>query len=88
MGKICNTVLNENIPIDFIEEKRIKIKESSDLNYLKWDNIVKEKKQWGWDWGGFGRNSEDFETAVERLKEYVRNRFISLNNLINNAALS
>ena len=55
---------------------------------MKWDNYVKEKNPWGWDWGemgGFGRNTESFEDGVERIKEYVKKRFSSLSNLIDKA---
>jgi hypothetical protein len=38
--KLCNTVLNENILIEYIEEEKKKIKESSELNCLKWNNYV------------------------------------------------
>ena len=34
---------------------------------------------------GFGRKGEDFDTSVEVIKEYVRNRFDSLSKLINKA---
>ena len=83
--KLTNSGLNENILIDFIDQQKTKIQESADLNYMKWDNFVQEKNPWGggWDWGGFGRNTESFEVGVNRLKEYVRKRFSSLNNLIN-----
>ena len=84
--KLCSSGFNENALIDFIEQKKEEIKESSDLNYKKWDNFVKEKSPWDWgDMGGFGRNTESFEAGVERLKEYVKKRFSSLSNLIDKA---
>ena len=87
--KIRNTGLDENSLISFIEQKREEIKESADLNYMKWDHFVKPKSPWDWgDMGGFGRISETFDAGVERLKEYVKRRFSSLNNLINNAVSS
>ena len=83
--KLCDTVLSEKVLIDFLNEKSEYIKESAELNMLKWDNYVTEGKggrQWG---GGFGRKGEDFDTSVEVLRDYVKNRFISLTNLINKA---
>ena len=82
---LCDTVINEKVLIDFLNEKSEYIKESAELNMLKWDNYVSEGKggrQWG---GGFGRKDENFDTSVEVLKDYVKNRFISLTNLINKA---
>ena len=38
--------------------------------------------------GGFGRIQENFEDAVNRLKDYVMKRFNSLGNLINSAVSS
>ena len=83
---LCDTVLTEKALIDFLNEKSEYIKESAELNLLKWDNYVAEGKggrQWGG--GGFGRKGEDFDVSVEVLKDYVKNRFISLTNLINKA---
>ena len=89
--KLCSSGLNENALLQYIEQLKNDIQESSDLNYMKWDNFKKEKNPWGWDWGdipGFGRISENFEDGVNRLKEYIRKRFSSLGNLINNAVNS
>ena len=88
--KLINSGLSENILIGYIDQEKTKIQESADLNYMKWDNFVQEKNPWGggWDWGGFGRNTESFDVGVNRLKEYVRKRFSSLSNLINNAVSS
>ena len=36
----------------------------------------------------FGRKDENFEVSVEVIKDYVKNRFISLTNLINKAYTS
>lgn len=81
--KLCENALNENNLIDFLEEKRIYIKESAELNFLKWDNFVSDKETpWNID---FGRKGENFEVSVEVVKDYVRNRFKSLTNLINNS---
>ena len=83
---LCDTVLTEKVLIDFLNEKSEYIKESAELNMLKWDNYVTEGKggrQWGG--GGFGRKGENFDDSVEVLKDYVKNRFISLTNLINKA---
>jgi len=82
---LCNTVLNETVLVDFLEEKKLYLKESSELNFLKWDHYVEENR-WGRGWGfGFGRKGEDFETSVEVLKDYVHKRFESLTNLLQRA---
>jgi len=81
--ELTNTVLTENILFDFIEELKRKIQESSELNFIKWDNFVPETPS-PWDID-FGRKGEDFETSVEVVKGYVKDRFISLTNLINKA---
>ena len=81
--ELINSVLTEKALFDFIEELKRKIQESSELNFIKWDNFVPEKSSpWGID---FGRKGEDFETSVEVVKGYVKDRFISLTNLINKA---
>lgn len=78
---LCNTVLNEKVLIDFLDEKSEYIKESAELTLAKWDhyNVENERRGWG---GGFGRKGEDFTASVEVVKDYVKNRFISLTNLI------
>ena len=84
---LCDTILTEKALIDFLIEKSEYIKESAELNMLKWDNYVVERKggrQWGGGGGGFGRKGEDY-VSVEVLKDYVKNRFISLTNIINKA---
>ena len=81
--ELTNTVLTENILFDFIEGLKRKIQESSELNFIKWDNFVPETPS-PWDID-FGRKGEDFETSVEVVKGYVKDRFISLTNLINKA---
>ena len=88
--KLTNTVLNKNILLDFIEEKEKYLKESSDLNFLKWDNYVSESRGRGGRGGGgfgLGRKGENFEESVEVVKNYVKQRFETLSNLINNAVL-
>jgi len=86
---LCDTVLKESILIDFIEEQRIYLKESAEMNFLKWDNFVEEYDPYGFNWGTrdylFGRKGENFETSVDVVKDYIRKRFGSLSNLINNA---
>jgi hypothetical protein len=88
---LCETVLTEDVLIDFIEENSALIKESAELNLFKWDNTVTQNRNpWGGNGGrgggmGFGRKGEDFEASVEVIKEYVRNRFDSLSNLIDKA---
>ena len=86
--RLVSTNLNEKILTDFIDQLKEKIKESAELNYMKWDNIVKPKSPWGWDFGGFGRNNENWDTAVNRVKDYVSKRFNSLTNLIKTAVSS
>ena len=75
--------------IDFLDEKSEYIKESAELNLLKWDNYVESGKRkgrgWGGGFGGFGRKGVNFEVSVEVVKDYVKNRFLSLTNLINTA---
>ena len=83
--KLCDSVLNETILQDFIDEKSQYIEESVKLNILKWDNYVAEGNGKGGRGGGFGRKGESFEDAVGVIKEYVKNRFISLTELINKA---
>ena len=83
--KLCDSVLNETILQDFIDEKSEYIEESVKLNILKWDNYVAEGNGKGGRGGGFGRKGESFEDAVGVIKEYVKNRFISLTELINKA---
>ena len=72
--------------VEFVEKQKALIEESATLNYEKWDHFVKPKSSSPWgDWGGmggFGRVSETFDAAVDRLKEYVKNRFTSLGNII------
>jgi len=81
--ELINTVLTEKALFDFIDELKRKIQESSELNSMKWVNFVPEKPSpWNID---FGRKGEDFETSVEVVKIYVRDRFASLTNLIDKA---
>ena len=86
---LCDTVLNESVLIDFIEEQRIYLKESAELNFLKWDNFVEEYDPYGFNWGTrdylFGRKGENFKVSVDVVKDYIRKRFESLSNVINNA---
>ena len=69
--ELINTVLTEKVLFDFIEEVKRKIQESSELNFIKWDNFVPETPS-PWDID-FGRKGEDFETSVEVVKEYIKN---------------
>ena len=86
---LCDTVLNEKVLVDFLDEKSEYIKESAELNLLKWDNYVESGKGkgrgWGGGFGGFGRKGENFEVSVEVVKDYVKDRFPSLTKLINSA---
>ena len=77
--------------IDFLDEKSENIKESAELDILKWDHYVASGNgngRQGWGGGGLGRKGENFEVSVEVVKDYVKNRFISLTNLINKAYTS
>ena len=51
-NELCNTVLNQTCLLDFLEEREKYLKQSSDLNFLKWirDNNF-EKIPWE-DYGG------------------------------------
>ena len=86
---LCDTILKESALIDFIEEQRIYLKESAELNFLKWDNFVEEYDPYGFNWATrdylFGRKGENFEVSVDVIKDYIQKRFSSLSNLINNA---
>ena len=88
---LCSTILNETILLDFIEEKITYMKESIELNFLKWDNFVEEYDPYGFNWGMrnylFGRKGENFEMSVEVLRNYIQGRFSSLSNLIKNAVV-
>jgi hypothetical protein len=89
---LCATVLTEKVLIDFLDEKREYIKESAELDILKWDHYVATTSgngRQGWGGGGMlGRKNENFEVSVEIIKDYVKNRFISLTKLINKAYTS
>ena len=82
--KLCEAVLNENILYDFIEEKRKLLKESAELNHIKWD-YYKEDLPWDIDFRDltFGRKGENFDFSVDVIKGYIKLRFDSLSNLIN-----
>ena len=84
--KLLSSGFNANAMTEFVEKQKALIEESATLNYEKWDHFVKPKSSSPWgDWGGmggFGRVSETFDAAVDRLKEYVKNRFTSLGNII------
>ena len=86
---LCDTVLKESTLIDFIEEKRQYLKESAELNFLKWDNFAEEYDPYGFNWGTrdylFGRKGENFDVSVDVIKDYIKKRFESLSYLINNA---
>lgn len=67
------------------------MKESIELNFLKWDNFVEEYDPYGFNWGMrdylFGRKGENFQISVEVLRNYIRGRFNSLSKLIKNAVI-
>lgn len=84
--KSCNTILNENILTNFLEEKKIYLKENAELNYLKWDNYVPEKREWADSM--YDERKEPYESSVEKLKDFIRKRFEVLSNLISNAVSS
>ena len=65
------------------------MKESSELNFLKWDNNF-EKIPWEGridEKEDYGRKGENFEESVQVLNDYVKLRFNSLSKLIDNAVL-
>ena len=78
--ELCNSTITTNILLDFIEEKRKYIKESAELNFLKWDSEDKGPSYLGRD--------ENFEDSIIIVKDYIKGRFSSLTNLINNASKS
>ena len=83
---LIESVLQEKILLNFIEERSQYIKESAELNLLKWDNYVgDDRPKWVIN---FGRSGEDFIESVRIVKEYVSNRLISLTELINEAYIS
>jgi hypothetical protein len=75
--ELCERVLNVNILLDYIEEKRNYIKESAKLNFLKWDPEDQSPSPY--------KKNETFEESIEIVKDYIKGRFNSLSNLINNA---
>ena len=88
--QLCSTVLNETVLLDFLEEREIFLKESSDLNFLKWDNCF-EKIPWegpNYESDDYGRKGENFKESVQVLKDYIKQRFDSFTKIINNAVLS
>ena len=85
--KLCDTVLNENVLIDYLEEEKMKLKESSELNDLKWNNYLLEEEEHKKK-RSFGIKKEYFEESVKVVINYVKNRFESLTKLINEALSS
>ena len=78
---------NQTILLNFLEEREKNLKESSELNFLKWDNN-KEKIPWegpNYESEDYGRKGGNFEESVQVLKDYVKLRFGSLGKLIDNA---
>ena len=84
--KLCETVLNKKVLIDFLEEREEYLKESSDLNFLKWDNYFEEISNEESE--NFGRRGENFEESVQVLKDYINQRFDSLSKIIDKAVSS
>ena len=87
---LCNTVWNQTVLLDFLEEREEYLKESSELNFLKWDNNF-EKIPWegpNYESEDYGRKGENFEESVQVLKDYVKLRFGSLGKLLDKAASS
>ena len=77
------TTLNEDALINFIDQQQELIKESAELNFIKWDNYVKEKNS-----RKRGRskiNSKSFTADIDTLKDYIKKRFVSLTNIIDKA---
>ncbi len=87
--RLRETGLNENILLNFIEEEKMKLEESIELNFIKWDHFENNEKGRGHRGGfGFGRQGENFEESIEVLEDYVKNRFINLTRLIDDAVSS
>ena len=76
--ELCNKVLNKKILFDFIDEKSKYLKDSAELNFIRWYNGGEREID-------FGRKDKNFDEAIEVLKNYVNDRFESLSRLINNA---
>ena len=79
------TTLNEDALINFIDQQQELIKESAELNFIKWDNYVKEKNS-----RKRGRskiNTKSFTADIDTLKDYIKKRFVSLTNIIDKAVL-
>ena len=72
--------------IDYLEEREEYLKESSDLNFLKWDNYFEEISNEESE--NFGRRGENFEESVQVLKDYINLRFDSLSKIIDKAVSS
>ena len=84
---LCRNILNETVLLDYIEEKEKYLKESSDLNFLKWDNNF-EKIPWdgpNYEYEDYGRKGENFEQSVQVLKDYVKLRFKIFSKIIEKA---
>ena len=84
---LCKNALNETVLLDFIEEREKYLKESSELNFLKWDNNF-EKIPWdgpNYEDEDYGRKGENFEQSVQVLKDYVKLRFNSFTKIIEKA---
>ena len=87
---LCNTVWNQTVLLDFLEEREEYLKESSELNFLKWDNNF-EKIPWegpNYESEDYGSKGENFKESVQVLKDYVKLRFGSLGKLLDKAASS
>lgn len=86
-NELCETTLNEKVLLDYLEEREKYLKESSELNFLKWDNNF-EKIPWegpNYESEDYGRKGENFEQSVQVLKEYVKLRFKSFSKVIEKA---
>ena len=77
------TVLNEDVLINFIDQQQELIKESAELNFIKWDNYMVEKNSWKRE--GIKNISQSFTAEIDTLKDYIQKRFVSLTNVIHKA---
>lgn len=83
--KLKSTTLNESILIDFIEQEDNHIKESAKLDLILWYTFATVRNVYFRHKGKL-LNNEIREADLNELKEYIKKRFVSLTNIINQAA--
>ena len=77
--ELKNSKLNETVLINFIEKQKDYISESAELNFIKWDNNIRQNNF------SKGLLLKNFKIEVDILKEYISKRFTTLTDLINKA---